>query len=74
MVDTFFLPVFGVPSIATPYLPTGPNPLVITVKNTVVVSKVLLCSGEDFDFLVVALNTGVQVPLLLPGDADPLSG
>ncbi|CAN0138562.1 unnamed protein product [Ectocarpus fasciculatus] len=23
--------------------------------------KVLLCSGEDFDFLVVALNTGVQI-------------
>lgn len=28
--------------------------------------KVLLCSGEDFDFLVVALNTGVQVELKLP--------
>lgn len=28
------------------------------------IRQVLLCQGEDFDFLVVALNTGVQVKLL----------
>lgn len=33
--------------------------------------KVLLCSGEDFDFLVVALNTGVQVQRLLPRISTP---
>jgi len=44
------------------------------MKNAAVPSKVLLCSGEDFDFLVVALNTGVQVQQRLPVPAGLLSG
>lgn len=38
-------------------LPRGADHNIVVLPN----EQVLLCSGEDFDFMVVALDTGVQV-------------